>query len=147
MSKTSHARHEHKKHSQPSPMMGDHIDTSFHEPSSWVDVGIVICLLSLAFFFVVPFASIMPASLVLVLLGLFAVVIVVFMAMVWRNRPTAASHPRHIEAGHITYLAAVGLLSLAIIVQVIRHELDVWLVIILALLVIIHVLYRRVGRK
>ena len=147
MSKTSHARHEHKKHIKSSAVAGDHIDTSFHEPSAWVDAGIVICLLSLAFFFIVPFASFMPTNLVLVMLALFAIVILVFMAMVWRNRPNQNSHPRHIEAGHITYLAAVGLLSLAIVVQVLRHELDVWLIVILAVLVVLHAIYRRSGRK
>lgn len=147
MSKTSHARHEHKKHAKSSAAMGDHIDTSFHEPSVWVDAGIVICLLSLAFFFIVPFASFMSTNLVLIMLALFSIVIVVFMAMVWRNRPSQSSHPRHIEAGHVTYLAAIGLLSIAIVFQVIRHELDVWLVVILVILVLLHAIYRRSGRR
>lgn len=146
MSKTSHRRHA-KKHHQPAKPMGDHIDTSFHEPSAWTDVGIVICLVSLAFFFLVPFAAAMPAGLVLAILVLFAVVILVFMALTWRARPTNNSHQRHIEAGHVAYLAAVFLLSLGIIVQVLRHELDWWLPVILITLIVVHVIYRRLGKN
>lgn len=147
MSKASHRKHEHKqsKH-QPQPL-GDHIDTSFHEPSAWTDAGIVICLISLAFFFLVPFATVMPTALVFAILVLFALVIVVFMAMTWKARPTSGSHQRHIEAGHVTYLAAVFLLSLGVVVQVLRRQLDWWLPAILIALVIVHMTYRRTGKN
>lgn len=142
MSKTSHQKHEAKhkkpKHKNPQfePIKEEDIFTE-HRLGSEIIIALVI--FGLGLFFMVPFYSALTVNLQFALLIVFMLVVLGFAITHWRNRPktTTAKLPL---VERVVFLAAIALLSIAIIVQVIAHNLDTWLVLILVIIVLLKIL-------
>jgi len=85
VSKTSHAKHEHKNKKK-------HQDMSYEKPHEDYQAGIGgdivigLLILGLGLFFIIPFYSYIPALGQIVIIALFALVILAFSLFVWNKR-------------------------------------------------------------
>lgn len=96
--------------------------------------GIVILLLIML---INPFDILMLDMGVMMVLSLFAVSVMAFAALVWRERSRDEREALLVgSAGRIAYLTGAGVLSVGIIVQTIAHDLDIWLVLALGLMIV-----------
>jgi uncharacterized membrane protein len=84
-----------------------------------------------------PFNIIMTSVFSLTLIMILAVALIAFAVFVWHEKPRDEREALHgLKAGHISYFIGGGVLVLAIIVQVIQHDLDKWLAAALGAMVI-----------
>jgi cation transport ATPase len=142
MSKTSHARHEakHKKPQHKNPQF-EKIEENdiFTEHKFTSEIIIALVIFGLGLFFMVPAYSALTVHWQFALLLVFMLVVLGFAITHWRSRPAKAANKMPVVE-RVVFLAAIGLLSLAIIIQVLMHNLDVWLVAILVIIVLLKML-------
>lgn len=85
MSKTSHAKHEHKNKKKHQDMSYEKPHEDYHA-GKFGDLIIGLLILGLGLFFIIPFYSLIPAAGQVVVIGLFFLVLVLFAIFVWRKR-------------------------------------------------------------
>ena len=106
--------------------------------------GILIVLLVL---FLNPLGFWMPTALLMMMVLGLVVVFSLFASFVWRENHRDEREGLHkMMAGRIAYLTGTALLTLGIIVQSFNHELDPWLVFILAGMIVAKVIGLIYGR-
>jgi len=106
--------------------------------------GILIILLIL---FLNPFGFWMPNTLLMMMVLGLVVVFALFSSFVWRENHKDEREGLHkMMADRIAYLTGTALLTLGIIVQSFNHELDPWLVLILAGMIVAKVIGLIYGR-
>ncbi len=141
MSRTSHSRHEAKhtkpKHKNPQfePIKEEDIFTE-HKFTSEILIALVI--FGLGLFFMVPAYSALTVNGQFLLLAAFMLVVLVFAVTHWRTRPKHDTKLPLVE--RMVFLSVIGLLSIAIIIQVFMHNLDSWLIMILVLTILLKML-------
>jgi len=106
--------------------------------------GILIVLLVL---FLNPLGFWMPTALLMMMVLGLVVVFSLFASFVWRENHRDEREGLHkMMAGRIAFLIGMALLTLGIIVQSFNHELDPWLVFILAGMIVAKVIGLIYGR-
>ncbi len=101
------------------------------------EVVISLVLLVLVALLLNPFGLWMPSSLHMMVMAAMVVMFVIFAGFVWRERSADEREGLHkMMAGHIAFLVGTGTLVLGVVVQSLRHELDYWLVIALAVMLL-----------
>jgi cation transport ATPase len=142
MSKKSHAKHEakHKKPAHKKPQFEKiEEDDIFTEHKTFSEIIIALVIFGLGQFFMVPVYSALTVNIQFALLVVFMLVIAGFAITHWRNRPKNTINKMPAVERAI-FLTVIGLLSIAIIVQVIMRSLDIWLVAILVIIILLKML-------
>lgn len=140
MSKNSHAKHEHKKHSkQYLKYEKPHED---YKAGVWGDVLVILLIIGLGLFFIMPFFALMPSTGQVMIMTIFLLIVAIFAGLVWRNKP-ADEREAHQNArvGNFVFSLAIISIGALILYQVIYHKLDIALMVILLLLVVARVGY------
>ena len=102
---------------------------------SEVVVGVVLLVLLALLFH--PLYFWMPSMMTMVFVSVLFIVWVVFAVFVWRENAGDEREALHrMLAARISFLAGSGTLVLGIVAQVIAHELDPWLIIVLSVMII-----------
>ncbi len=101
---------------------------------SLLTIAILVALVLL----INPANIIMTSALTLTLLMILAVTLIAFGVFVWREKPRDEREALYgLKASRISYFAGASVLVVAIILQVFRHHLDVWLAIALGAMVLV----------
>jgi len=88
-----------------------------------------VVLIGIAVFLLNPLHWWMPSNLVMMVATGLAVVFAIYASFSWRERAQDERDAIHrMLSGRIAFLAGSGLLSVGIIVQGFKHEIDPWLV-------------------
>lgn len=140
MSKNSHAKHEHKKHSKQS--MSYEKPHEDYKSGVWGDVLIIVLILGLGLFFILPFFALMPTTSQVVIMTMFLLAIAIFVGLVWRSKPRDEREAHHnARVGNFVYSLALVSIGGLILYQVVYRKLDIALVVIMLLLVVARVAY------
>lgn len=84
-----------------------------------------------------PFDLIMTDAYILTSLMLLGVAVIAFGVFIWRESFRDEREQMHgLQAGRLSYLAGGATLVIAIVTQTLSHTLDIWLVLVLAVMVI-----------
>lgn len=144
MSKNSHKKHEAKKHKNQHQTTQKvvHVpeEDVFTEHRFGSEVLIALVIFALGLFFMVPIYSASTVTVQFVMLAIFMLAVLAFMVTHWRKLKRQKDHPEMPLMERFVYLSIVSILSIAIIVQVITHTLDLWLVAILVIVILLKVL-------
>ena len=93
------------------------------------EIFIAIILVVLLVLLNNPFSLWMPSSVLMTLVVALAVIFAVFAGLLWRERARDEREEHHrANAGRIAFLAGTSVLVLGIVIQSFQHNLDVWLV-------------------
>ncbi len=88
-------------------------------------------------FLVNPFGLWMPTMMHMLVLGIFIASLLFFIALFWKERVVDEREAAHsLFAGRVAFISGILTAAVAIVVQSIRHEIDVWLAIVLCVMVI-----------
>lgn len=88
-----------------------------------------ILLIGLLVAFVSPPGLLMPKSLEMLFLVLFVLSFFAYFGFIWKEHARDEREQAHQQtAGRISYFAGTSLLTLGIIIQALRHDIDPWLV-------------------
>lgn len=138
MSKNSHKKHEHKISSQNTP---SHIpeDDIFTKHKLWSEILIALIIFALGLFFMVPVYSAVTVNVQFAVLIIFALAVLVFVFTHWRRQKRYANQHKLPVLENFVYLSIVSILLVAIIVQVVNRDLDLWLPAILVLAILLKV--------
>lgn len=95
----------------------------------WKETSLSVVLVLLLLLFVNPFEIFgMPTTSQMILLGIFTVLFMIFVAFVWREIPQDERESHHVFlAGRIAFLIGSGILVLGMVTQMFSHSLDVWI--------------------
>lgn len=139
MSKNSHHKHEQKvKHQHSSPHVSE--EGALVEHRFGTEVLIALVIFAMGLFFMVPFYTAVSAPLQMALLILFMIAVCIFVVVHWRKLKHQKDHPQMPLMERFVYLSVVSILSVAIVVQVLSRDLDLWLPAILIIVVLLKVL-------
>jgi hypothetical protein len=100
---------------------------------------IVVALILVAVLFVKadPFHWLMPDAVQMVILGVLAAVFALYAGLIFREKPADERESLHLyKASRIAYLAGTIALTAVIVVQDILHQLDVWLIVVLGIMIV-----------
>lgn len=98
---------------------------------------ISLILLTLVVFLLNPFYWWMPSKVVMTISVILVLVFSLYSVFVWREQAKDEREALHtMFAGKIAFLAGVATLVLAIIIEAYNHDVDKWLVITLAVMVL-----------
>jgi hypothetical protein len=98
-----------------------------------VAIAIIVALVLL----INPFNIIMTSALTLTLIMILSVAVIAFAVFIWREKPGDEREALNsLKAGRISYFIGGGVLVTAIIVQSIKHDLDISLALTLGAMVI-----------
>jgi|SRR3989344_1575066 len=113
-------------------------------PQETIVSGVLIILLVL---FLNPFEFWMPPILLMMMVLGLVVVFSLFASFVWRENSKDEREGLHkMMAGRIAFLAGTAVLVIGIIIQSFRHELDVWLVFTLGVMILAKIIGLIYGR-
>ena len=95
----------------------------------WKETMLSSVIIALLLLFINPLDVFgMPSASQMILLGVFAVLFMIFIAFVWQEHPADERESHHVFlAGRMAFLVGSGVLACGIIVQLSLHALDVWL--------------------
>ena len=111
------------------------------------EIGVSGILIVLLVLFLNPFDFWMPTTLLMMMVLGLVVVFALFASFVWRENHRDEREGLHkMMAGRIAYLTGTALLTLGIIVQSFKHELDPWLVFILAGMIVAKIISLTYGQ-
>ncbi len=104
---------------------------------NWSEILVSIILLVFVVFLLNPLDFWMPQPVQMMSLVAVAALFIIFSAFVWHEKATDEREQlhRHISA-RIAYLAGTAILVTGVIMQSLKHALDPWLVIALAVMVL-----------
>jgi len=101
------------------------------------ETTVSIILLILLFLFLNPFNFWMPSSLVMMMVLGLIVVFVIFASLFWRELAQDERENSHrMRAGRIAFLVGTSVLVLGVIIQGVKHAVDIWLVVALGAMVL-----------
>lgn len=101
------------------------------------EIFVSMALIVLLILFLNPFGFWMPNALLMMMIAGLIVAFALFASFIWRENARDEREGLHrMFAGRIAYLIGAGVLALGIIVQSVRHELDSWLIITLAAMIL-----------
>lgn len=93
------------------------------------EIALSLVLLVLMVLFLNPMGIWMPGNVVMLMVFILVVVFTLFASFVWREQPRDEREMVHgMFAGRIAFLAGAAVLVAGVIVQGVRHEVDIWLV-------------------
>ncbi|NNM68263.1 MAG: hypothetical protein HKM06_09655 [Spirochaetales bacterium] len=102
------------------------------------EILLAIVVLITLFLKVDPFHWLMPTAAQMFLLCLFSAAVALYAGVIFREKPHDERESHHLAAAsRAGYLAGVGALSILLVVQDLLHELDPWLVGVLALMILV----------
>lgn len=85
MSKSSHAKHEHKKHQSSNAQQGYEKPHEDYQAGVWGDIVIFILIIGLGLFFVLPFYGVLPNPGNVLIITTFLLIIAGFALLIWRR--------------------------------------------------------------
>ncbi len=140
MSRTSHAKHEHKKSNNQHQAHSRQAENT-NEPSKFgTEVMVGIMIFALGMFFMVPVYSALTVGYQFALLIVFMCSVAAFVFFHWRKlKRTELNHQKLPILERFVFLSIITMLSVAIIIQALNRDLDVWLVVILVLAILIKI--------
>ena len=104
-------------------------------------------LIVLLILFINPFELWMPPMLLMMMVLGLVVVFAIFASFIWRESSRDERESLHkMIAGRIAFLAGAGVLVTAIIVQNLKHELDIWVVLTLGTMILAKIIAHIYGR-
>lgn len=102
------------------------------------EVVVALGLLAILFFKLDPFHWFMPTATQMVLLCCFAAAFALYAGAIFRERPRDERESLHLyRANRMGYLVGVVTLSVVVVVQDLRHELDPIVLLALAIMIIV----------
>lgn len=102
------------------------------------EVTLAAGLLAILFLKLDPFHWFMPTATQMLLLCVFAAAFALYSGAIFREKARDERESLHLyRANRMGYLVGVVALSAIIVVQDIRHELDPWLLLVLALMIVV----------
>jgi len=111
------------------------------------EIALSLVLLVLLVLFLNPMGIWMPGNVVMLLVFILVIVFTLFASFIWREKPRDEREMVHgMFAGRIAFLAGAAVLVAGVIVQGIRHDVDIWLVIAIGAMIfakIISLIYSR----
>ena len=139
MSKNSHRKHEQKVDHSKKP---SHIpeEDVFTEHKTGSEILIALIIFALGLFFMVPVYSATTVNMQFAILILFSLAVLVFIFTHWRKHKRHAEHDQLPLLENFVYLSIVSILLVAIIIQVVNRNLDLWLPAILIIAVLLKTL-------
>ena len=112
------------------------------------EIIVSVVLIILLVLFLNPFELWMPPILLMMMMLGLVIVFSLFASFIWRENDKDEREGLHkMMAGRFAFLAGTATLVIAIIIQSFRHELDVWLVVTLGIMIlakIVGLLYGRI---
>ena len=101
------------------------------------EIGVSVVLIVLLISFLNPFELWMPPVLLMMMMMGLIIAFSIFASFMWRENARDEREGLHtMMAGRIAFLAGTASLVIGIIIQSFRHELDVWLVLTLGILIL-----------
>lgn len=92
------------------------------------DAIFLVLLVFLTIFLVAPVDMTMPNTMHYGLLGVFSVLIVLFLTFVWRQSPKDEREAEHVRvSGRLAYLLGAAVLALGLVVESVQHRPDPWI--------------------
>lgn len=102
---------------------------------------ISIVLLVLAVLLLNPFKWFMPSSMVMTIIVGLAVAFILFSTFIWKEKARDERELLHRTAsGRIAFLSGVLVLVIGVIVEGLKHEVDIWLVLALTVMIMAKVI-------
>ena len=107
------------------------------------EIIISVCLAILLMLLASPIDLLMPTNTSVMLIGALVLVFLIFSTIVWKEKAADERENLHrLQAGRISFLIGSSILVLGIIVQSLRHDIDIWLILGLLGMVITKILSR-----
>ncbi len=101
------------------------------------EIFISVILIVLLILFLNPFEFWMPTPFFMMMVLNFIIVFVIYASFVWKENSKDERENLHkIIAGRIAFLVGVAFLSMGIIIQSFKHELDFWLPVTLCVMIL-----------
>jgi peptidoglycan/LPS O-acetylase OafA/YrhL len=107
------------------------------------EIVTAVLLMVLLIAFLHPSGLLMPKSLEMILLVLFILASLIFLALIWKEHPIDERDRAHqLSAGRFSFFAGSIGLTFGITVQALNHNIDPWLVIGLGAMILTKVIAR-----
>ncbi|KXK26067.1 MAG: hypothetical protein TR69_WS6001001361 [candidate division WS6 bacterium OLB20] len=101
------------------------------------DIALALTLLVLLLVAYNPLQLLMPDMILIILSGAIASVLVLFVVLVWKEQDYDERDTRNrLIAGKYSFIAGTVVLAVGNIVQLLQHEMNIWLPLALAVMVI-----------
>jgi hypothetical protein len=101
------------------------------------EIIVALVLVVILFIKADPFHWLMPDAVQMIILGVLAAVFALYAGLIFREKPADERESLHLyKASRIAYLAGTITLTAVIVVQDILHQLDVWLVAVLGVMIV-----------
>lgn len=111
------------------------------------EIVTAVFLIILLVAFLHPPGLLMPKSLEMIMLVLFILASLFFLALIWKEKPRdERDHAHQLSAGRFSYFAGSFVLTLGIVVQALNHNIDPWLIIGLGVMILIKIIVRMYSR-
>lgn len=118
-----------------------------HKMTPYAEVLTTGVLIVLLIAFLNPTGLLMPQSTEMMLLVLFTVAFVAFLGFFWKEQAAdEREHAHQLAAGRISFFVGSTVLTLGIIAQALRHDIDPWLVGALILMILTKLIVRIYAR-
>ncbi len=111
--------------------------------SPWAEAIVSFFLIVCLVVFLRPMGLLMPETAEMVVLTLFILAYFVFLSFIWKEKPADERDYAHqMAAGRASFLIGSGTLTVGIIFQALQHNIDPWLIISLAVMILAKILMR-----
>ncbi len=111
------------------------------------EISISIILVIFLVLLLNPFGFIMPNTMEMMLVLGLALVFIIFVGFFWKEKPVDEREGLHrYIAGRFAYFTGVVLLTIGVLVQSLRHNLDSWLAVTLSAMIIAKIIGFLYGR-
>lgn len=102
-----------------------------------------IFLIVLLSAFLYPTDLLMPKSMEMIMLVLFVLASLIFLALIWKERAIDEREQAHQRsAGRISFFVGSSMLTVGIISQALHHNIDPWLIITLGIMILTKIIVR-----
>ena len=103
----------------------------------WKETSLSSVLILLLLLFINPFEVFgMPTVSQMILLSIFSVLFMIFVAFVWRENSLDERESHHVFlAGRFAFLAGTSVLTIGMIIQIVSRTLDMWIPAALAVMI------------
>jgi hypothetical protein len=110
---------------------------------AWSEGALALAIIVALLILINPFHMLMPPAAVLLLAMLLGTLVIGFALFFWREQPRDERDQAHtMQASRVSYILGAGVLLVAIIIQSLMHDLDVWLPVSLGAMVVGKLLLR-----
>ena len=113
------------------------------EKTGIAEIITAVILMALLVVFVHPPGLLMPKSMQMIGLALFIIAYFVFLGFFWKEKARDERDYAHqLTAGRVSFFVGSAAVSVGIVVQALRHDIDPWLVGALGLMILAKILTR-----